>query len=692
VRAAYLECTAALALESASALAYSRDCGPISTRLARENWEALLSDLNDRELGMKRNITRRDFLNGVAVAAGAALMPWQLFAGGIDDPEKSPGYYPPALTGLRGSHPGSFDAAHALRDGTFWDSAGTPQDTGEVYDLIIVGGGISGLSAAHFYRKSAGAKARILILDNHDDFGGHAKRNEFRVGDAFRLGFGGTFSIESPAPYSKVARGLIEELGIDVASYPKYHDANLYRSLGLHPKIFFDKETFGADRLADGPSSLRGGENDYVTADERETWKQLLAQAPLADQAKSDLERLRRDDKDYFPGLSSTDKKGKLARMSYASFLRDIVKVHEDVIKLYQAVPHPLFGVGIDAVSAQDAWGLDLPGFAGMKLDPTPGKGMNRDAIPNEEAEKYFFHFPDGNASIARLLVRKLIPETLAGTSAPDVVLAKANYSRLDSAASPVKIRLNSTAVRVKHVGGDAAAAKEVEVAYARGGKVYTTRAKNCILACWHVVIPYICEELPQKQKDALALAQKVPLLYTNVALRNWTSFQKLKTNAIYAPGCYHSRVGLDLAVNIGGYECAHKPEEPIVVHMMKTPCRPGRAARDQHIAGRTELFNTAFETMERRIRDQLARTLGAGDFDPARDIAAITVNRWPHGYAYEYNSLFDPFWLEGGETPCEAARKTFGRIAIANADAGAYAYTDEAINQAWRAVGELKS
>ena len=645
--------------------------------------------VSDRHLGMKRSITRRDFLNGVAVTAGAALVPRHLL--GAADPEKSSDYYPPALTGLRGSHPGSFDAAHALRDGTFWDTAGVPQDTGETYDLIIVGGGISGLSAAYFYRKLAGANARILILDNHDDFGGHAKRNEFRVGNTFRLGFGGTYSIESPAPYSPEARGVIKDLGIEVASYPNYHDANLYRSLGLHSKIFFDKETFGADRLVISPSSLSGGEKDYLTSEGRGLWKEFAAEAPLAPQAKDNLDRLHRDATDYFPGLTSVEKKAKLARMSYASFLRDVVKVHPDVVKLYQPVLHPTFGLGIDAISAQDAWGADLPGFEGLKLDPAPGKGMNRDAIPNEEAEKYFFHFPDGNATIARLLVRRLIPDAIAGNSATDVVLARANYSRLDSTASPVKVRLNSTAVRVKHVG-EVASAKEVEVAYARGGKVYTTRAKSCILACWHVVIPYICEELPEKQKEALASAQKVPLLYTNVALRNWRSFQNLKTNAVYAPGSYHSRVGLDLAVSIGGYECARKPEEPIVVHMMKAPCQPGLPARQQHTAGRIELYSTTFETMERKIREQLARTLGAGGFDPARDIAAITVNRWPHGYAYEYNSLWDSFWLEGGETPCEVARKTFGRITIANADAGAYAYTDEAINQAWRAVGELKS
>src|ERR1039458_516894 len=173
--------------------------------MSRLSAEEIVHDSRDRELGMHRKITRRDFLNGVAMTAGAAMMPWDLFAGGPPaNPEKSPNYYPPALTGMRGSHPGSFDAAHSLRDGTFWDSAGKPEDTGETYDLIIVGGGISGLAAAHFYRKATGGKARILILDNHDDFGGHAKRNEFRVDNIFRLGFGGTFSIESPAPYSAV--------------------------------------------------------------------------------------------------------------------------------------------------------------------------------------------------------------------------------------------------------------------------------------------------------------------------------------------------------------------------------------------------------------------------------------------------------------------------------------------------------
>jgi spermidine dehydrogenase len=286
--------------------------------------------------------------------------------------------------------------------------------------------------------------------------------------------------------------------------------------------------------------------------------------------------------------------------------------------------------------------------------------------------------------------VRKLIPAAIPGDSTNDVVLAKADYSKLDQSSSPVRIRLNSTVVKVNHVG-DPAAAKEIEVTYFTEKKVKTVRAANCILACWHVVIPYIAQELPDGQKEALASSQKVPLLYSNVLLRNWTAFQKLSANMIYAPGMYFTAANLDLPVSTGGYECTKKPDEPIVVHMMKAACKPGRPAREQHKLGRIQLYMTAFETYERNIREQLSRMLAGGGFDPARDIVEITVNRWPHGYSYEYNSLFDTFWLEGGEFPCVVARKPFGRIAIANCDADAYAYTDCAIDQAYRAVGELK-
>ena len=643
----------------------------------------------DRELGMDRLIKRRDFLNGVAVAIGAPLLGVHVaFGQPAKGTQQTPGYYPPALTGMRGLYPGSFTTAHALRDNTFWNHADKPMDTGERYDLVIVGGGISGLSAAYFYRKAAGDNARILILDILDDFGGHAKRNEFDVNGRKLLGYGGTYAIESPSPYSAVAKSVIDDLGIDVTADARVRDRKLYPSLGMGPGVFFDKETFGADVLLPDPKPEKDA--DFGDPGTNEThWKVFHEQAPLIAAAKQDIERIYEAKKDYMPGLSPAEKKARLARMTYAKYLTDIVGADASVVKYFQTRPHAYFGVGIDAVSAQDAWGFGLPGFQGLDLGTEPGPGISHDSIQNDEAEKYWFHFPDGNASIARLLVRKLLPAAIPGNSMNDVVTARADYARLDEAASSTRIRLNSTVARVRHLG-DVDTAKEVEVAYVKDGKLQSVRAGRCILACWHSMIPYLTNEISERQRKAMASAAKVPIVYTNVVLKNWTPFQKAGVNSVYAPGSYFEAIQLDLPVSMGDYKCSRKPEEPIVVHMMKTPCHPGLTAREQHRAGRIELYGTTFETMERNIRDEMGRALRKGGFDPARDIEAITINRWPDGYAYEYNSLFDPFWLEGGEQPCVVARQPFGRIAIANADAAAYAYTDAAIDEAYRAVNDL--
>lgn len=644
---------------------------------------------SDKELGMGRRITRRDFMNGVAMTIGAVAVPRALHGQSVQaEAQNAPGYYPPATTGMRGTPEGSYTVAHAVRDGSFWDHAGAAEFTGESYDLVVVGCGISGLAASRFYRQAAGQNAKVLILDPLDDFGGHAKRNEFNVNGTKMLGFGGTYAIESPEPYSPVAKGVIKELGINVESFSRVADKKLFPSLGLEPKIFFDKETFGSDKLMVNPAPIWGGK--IAAGGDDETWRRFAAEAPLNDQAKADYLRLNRSRVDLMPGLSSDQKKAKLARMSYATYLSEVFKVDPQVVAVMQAYPQPLFGIGIDAVAAQDAWGLGLPGFDGLKLAPGAGPGMNRDAIPNEEAEEYFFHFPDGNASIARLLVRSLIPEAVPGSNAQDVVTAKMSYDRLDRPSNKVRIRLSSTVVEVKHVG-DISTAKEVEVTYSQQGRLKTVRAAHCVLACWHTMIPYISSEIPEPQLAALRSAEKVPIVYTNVALRNWQAFVKLKAGSTYAPGSYFTNVNLDQRVSIGDYHATTKPDEPIVLTMHRFPCKPGLPARSQHRAGRAQLYSTPFDVFERNIREQLARSLGSGGFDPANDIAAITVNRWPHGYAYEYNSLWDPFWLNGGPLPCVAARQPFGRIAIANADADAYAYTDCAIDQAYRAVSELK-
>jgi spermidine dehydrogenase len=631
------------------------------------------------DLGEDRPIPRRDFLQGALISAASALCGPLLRAHAEDLPPQAPapqdlpGYYPPLLTGMRGSHPGSFEAAHALRDG---QRAAPEIDTRESYDLVIVGAGISGLSAAHFFRAQRTAAARILILDNHDDFGGHAKRNEFRLGGGLQLSNGGTLEIDSPRPYSAVAQGLLHDLGIDVAALrSKIENRKFYSALGLQHGVFFDRESFGADKLVVGLGTL--------------PTRQVLAQAPLSPRARSDIERIQEGAVDYLPGVSSDEKKLQLSKISYRDFLRDLAKVDPQAIAFYQPMTHDEWAVGIDAVSALDCWAFGLPGFRGMHLKGGSIARMGyTPAGYKDTGGSLTLHFPDGNATIARLLVRALIPEAVPGSSAEDVVRAQVDYGRLDRPGAPVRLRLSSTVIGASHVG-DPGSAREVEVRYVRGDKSYRVRARGCVLAGWNMMIPYLVPELPEAQKAALHSLVKSPLVYTSVALRNWQAFSKLGIEHVYAPGCYHSTLTLNPHVEVGGYHSPATPEAPMLLRMVRVPCKPGLSEYEQNKAGRAELLATPFATFERNIRDQLARMLRDGGFDPATDIEAITVNRWPHGYAPEYNPLFDP------ELPPEQranviARAPFGRMTIANSDSGAAAYTDSAIDQAHRAVEEL--
>src|ERR1700722_6027648 len=569
----------------------------------------------DRYLGMDRPITRRDFLNGIAVGAAAAASGPLLAAspdpaaGAVPGAAPLPpgaqdafGYYPPLLTGLRGNHPGSFEDAHALRDGKSWPDA---TDTGEEYDLVVVGAGLSGLAAAHFYRAQTKANSRILILDNHDDFGGHAKRNEFNLNGHLNLLNGGTLEIDSPRPYGPIAAGLLATLGIDVPKLAKTtQNLEFYEHQGLQSGVFFDQETFGADKLAVGIG--------------RVPFKQLLAPAPLSLTAREKIVQIQEGKVDYMPGLTSDDKKQRLSRISYEAFLRDVVHVEPSVLNFYHARTMGEWGVGTDAVSALDCWGIGLPGFDGMKLAKGSIRRMGFTPAGYEDTGGSFkLHFPDGNATIARLLVRNLIPRAVPGNTAEDVVTARVNYAQLDRDATPVRVRLNSIAIRARHLG-DPASAGQVEVTYVRGGKAFTARARGTVLACYNMMIPYLCPELPPAQKNALHQLVKTPLVYTSVALRNRQAFDNLKLHRVYAPGSYHTYFHLNPHVNIGGYKSPTTADVPILVHMVRTPCKAGLSEHDQNRLGRAELLNTTFETFERNIRDQLARTLKAGGFDAA--------------------------------------------------------------------------
>lgn len=615
----------------------------------------------DTSLGMDRPITRRDFLNGVALAVGAAAIPGS--ARGA-----SPSYDPAAQTGLRGHGEPAMQTLHAVRDGAFWESAPPIEPTGEHYDLVIVGAGISGLAAAYLFRQQK-PDASILILEGNDDVGGHAARNEFIASNGRRLiGYGGSQSLQSPSLFSPLVTRVMEEIGVDVAGFETYYDQSFWEP--YWDAAFFRAEDFGIDALV------------AVT----ESAAEWVPQTPLNEQAKADLIELIDAPRNYLPGRTREEKMAALGSVSYAEFLTATCRYDPQLLLYFRNDTEEYLGVGIDAATALDAWGLGLPGFDGMDLGEVPHKAMSPSArLMKVDPDEYIHHFPDGNAGVARALLRALIPSALPGTTMEDLVVNAIDYAQLDRPESPVRIRLNAPVVRVKHEGGD-----RVAVTYLEDGRLRTASAGNTVLACWHRVIPHITDELPPAQVEALNDQVKVPLVYANVLIREWTAFDTLGVAGFKAPGAFFRAAFIDDPVSIGSYRFPSSPGDPMLLHFWSVPVPgEGASARDQATAGRYLLTTLTFEDMEREIRDLLQRALGAGGFDAARDIEAITINRWSHGYSLEYMRPWDQVWPDE-PLPIEAARKGWGRIAIANADSGAYAYAHSAIDQAARAVDEL--
>ncbi len=611
------------------------------------------------------SISRRDFLNGAALTIAAGLTPAAQIAA-------QPVRYPPALTGLRGQHAGSFETAHAQA----YDRTRFPLDRAAVeerYDLVVVGAGISGLAAAWFYRRAAGPTARILVLDNHDDFGGHARRNEFTLDGRLLLGYGGSESIDSPGTnYSDVAKALLRELGVDTARFESAFDRTFYSSLGLARGVFFSREAFGRDLLVPGEPASGGADERTRGLANARPLGEFIAAFPIAPESKAQLRALYDAARDRLAGRSIEQKREILKSTSYRDYLIRFCGCSEEVANCFQGRTLGFFGLGCDAVPAADARDLGYPGFEGLGLPARSGP-----------QEPYIYHFPDGNASLARLLVRSLLPDVAPGHTMEDVVLAPFDYGRLDRDGQNVRIRLETTCIDVRNAG-DA-----VLVGYVRAGVTRRVAARHAVLACFHMMIPHIMPELPASQRDALARNVKTPLVYTNVLTRNWQPWARLGVHDISAPMSFHTRVKLDFPVNLGGYRHPGDPSEPMCLHLVHVPGAPnqGLDARTQFRIGQRKLFETTFADFEARIRDELDRMLGPGGFASARDIAAITVNRWPHGYGYVANSLFDG---DDYGNVLEQARQKVGGVAIANSDAGGDAYAHLAIDQAARAVREL--
>jgi spermidine dehydrogenase len=612
------------------------------------------------------DITRRDFLDGCALAVAAGLTPLAQRA------RAQPADRPPARAGMRGHHAGSFEAAHAMRDGEVPDFASRPIE--EDYDLVVVGAGLSGLAAAYFYRKQRPG-ARVLILDNHDDFGGHAKRNEFTVDGRLILGYGGSESLQSPkALWSPVASGLIRELGVDIARFDNAFERKLYPSLGLSRGVFFPREAFGRDALVTGDPTQTVADDLGPSLLNAKPIAEFVAGFPLSAADKAQVLALYDAKRDPLAGKSRDEKEAILEKTSYRDYLLKTCGLSEQAANCFHGRSLDFFALASDMIPAGYAREMGLPGFDGL--------GLPADVSPERE-EPYIHHFPDGNASIARLLVRVLIPGVAPGTTMDDIVLATFRYDRLDLRENSIRVRLDSTCVNVKDRKDGA------EIAYVRNGEVYRVRAGRVILACFNSAIPYMMPDLPEEQRNALLHNVRAPLVYTKVAVRNWEPWVRLGVHEISGPMSFHCRVKLDYPVSMGGYRHPRHPSEPIGLHLVHVPneSNPGMEARDMFRIGRMKLLDMNFDDFETRIRDELDRMLGSGGFSSARDIAAITVNRWSHGYAYGGNSLFDS---DDVDDIGKRARQPRGRVAIANSDAGWSAYAHSAIDQAQRAVNEV--
>tara|TARA_B110000503_G_scaffold79827_2_gene122474 strand:- start:359 stop:2245 length:1887 start_codon:yes stop_codon:yes gene_type:complete len=621
----------------------------------------------------KPDITRRDFLNGIALTLGSVASSRDVLAS-TSPVAASDTYYPPKLTGLRGTHAGAFEVAHSVA----WEGKQWPipeHKTDEIYDLVVVGAGISGLSAAMLFQQKAGFDTRILLIDNHDDFGGHAKRNEFIVDGKELIGYGGSQSIDTPSAYSKVSAQVLKDLAIETSRFNQYFDGDFKNKWSLRYGLFFTKKQYGKNILTDNPFHW-----DPHTVDDLNS---TVKKYPIPDSSKKALINYINGNYSVdLPDWSYQEKIAALRKISYYDFLRQHAKLSHEAIAIFNDSIKSLWGVGWDALSTLEAVRQGL-------LDSEKLGLKYKDIDTHEgENEPYIYHFPDGNAGIARALVRKLIPNSMPGHSMEDLVANKVDYSQLDQEASSVRLRLNSTAVHVEHSYDK----QQVGVTYIQNDNSFKVQAKHCIMACYNNIIPHICPELPAAQKQAIDYATKIPLVYANVALRNWKAFAKAGFSGFHIPKSnLFDHIVLDFPVSMGGYKFSSNPDQPILLHCSMVPAKPYQnlSGRDQHRLGRQKIYQLSFDDYEKDLFNVLHEALSPFGFDAVNDIAGITINRWPHGYAYEYNELFDPPEWSPHNGPHIAGSAQIGRISIANSDASAYAYVNGAIDAADKAVNE---
>jgi len=616
----------------------------------------------DDRLGMNESISRRDFLNGALVAGAGILLRGQLPAtdsladawngyGGIGDYRHSNGNTYDVLT-----------TAHAMRDGKFERSIASAIDTGEMYDLVSVGGGISGLAAAVFFQKNKGG--RCLVLDNHPIFGGEAKRNEFRV-DGHTL-----VAHQASAIYLVPQKGgytdrVYDLIGMDrrALDYQQWRGPSPEMPLGQSP--YEEPRNYG---FYFGPQF---GKRPGVWV--IDPWGRKLEGAPLSDAVKAELMRWRTiDDDGPRPQTEGDAVSRQLDAITLEDHLMARHHISRDTVRDFLSpVEGGGYGLGPDALSAYCAYAIETE-FPG-DCDTTLGDQM----------------FPDGNSGFARLMVKTLIPDAFAGPRTVEAVWRnRVHFDALDRARQPTRIRLSATVVRVEHAG-DPASAPHVVITYVKGKRLFRVRARSVVMAGGNWTSKHIVRDLPVSHREAYAQFYRSPCLMANVAVRNWRFLYKMGMS-----GCrWFEGLGNYLSVRkmavIGNDSRSIGPDSPTVLTIKVLFAQPGLPIGEQGSRGRAQLLGTSFAQYERAFREQLGDMFAPGGFDPRRDIAGIILNRWGHAYVNPQPGFF--FGVDGKPAPRDILRdRPHGRIAFANTDlAGAMDHRNS-IREADRAVRQL--
>jgi spermidine dehydrogenase len=637
----------------------------------QENLPEEHRNTSDQALGLNRDITRRDFLNATLLASGGALLhsisPAQLLGhqpseAGASATDDWTGYGGVGdYANSNGNTLAVLDAGHQIRDAVFESLPADVTDTGEAYDCVVVGGGISGLAAALIFQRQAGNGKTCLVLDNHPIFGGEAKRNEFVVDGKRLVAHQGSALFQVNYSHSFIER-FYDSIGLKTPrlEYQKW--------AGPDPEIPLTTTPY----LGGAPSGWYFGakfghpEGLWLT----DPWGKKLEGAPIS--AKTREELLKTDAPQ--PGVKIPEYRGdaisrRLDTITLEDYLMEKHGISRETVRTFLGLDEGGgFGLGADALSGYTAYAFD--GFGGL-------------------ADKESQMFPDGNSGIARLIVKTMIPDSIAGEqSLENICRNNVNFAALDRAGSPVRIRLNSTAVWVKH-DGEASKSESVTVAYTRAGKTYRVKARSVVMAGGSWTTKHIVRDLPDDRRDAYAQFYRSPCMLANVAVRNWRFLYKMGIS-----GCqWFEGIGSYIQVRklalCGADSPTIGPDSPVVLTIKVLYSRPGHTAEQQGHLGRAEMIATAFREYERQIRQQLSDMFTRSGFDASRDIAGIILNRWGHAYASPAPGFY--FGKDGKPAPGDVLRAApFGRIAFANVDLSGMPDHKSSIIEANRAVGQL--